>query len=936
MRVSHVYLHNQHHVPMSQRHTRNIERRNALTSAVSRFIGKLAAVALLAVTASSSPAQTARRVLSIDAHQQTTLTGSRHPLTVGAAATGRLDAATRLSGVTLHFKMTAAQQADLQALLAAQQNPSSGQYHQWLTPTQFAARFGVSDADISTISAWLEQQGFVVQGTNISHTQLSFSGTAAQLEQAFSTQLQTYNVAGQSVYAPSQDLSLPTAVASVVHGVGNLSSFRPRAHHHPVPRFTSSTSGNHYVAPDDFATIYDVKPVYNAGSTGSGITIAVVGQTAIATTDVSAFRSASGLPAATPTLTLVPNSGVSTEAGGADEEESDLDVEWSGAVAKNATINFVYVGNSTNFSVFDSLLYAIDNKVAPIISISYGGCELQYTSADVSTIQSWLTQANAQGQTVVAASGDSAAADCDFTSNPSQPVTSATHGLAVDLPSSFPYVTGIGGTTFSGDTSSPSTYWSSSNNASNGSALLYIPEQAWNDTSTTNGLEGGGGGVSILFGEPSWQTGTGVPSDAGRNVPDISLAGSPNHDGYLYCSVGSCTSGFRDATGNLTVAGGTSFGAPTFSGILALIEQQLGSKGLGNINPTLYSIASASPTAFHDITSGNNIVPCTAGSAGCGSSGTIGYSAGPGYDQVTGLGTPDVNVLAAAFTTANSGGGSALIATNTVLTASTSTPAPSANLTYTATVTPNNGSGTPDGTVQFAVDGTASGAPVTLASGAATFTTSFAAVGSHAITATYSGSGTYAASSGTLSSNVAIIGGFTLGATDLTVKQGGSGTSTITVTPTGGFTGAVNFTASAPATLTNACYTITTATVTGTTAATATMTLYTTQSACTTAGSRKLLVPAKTSGGGRPPFTFLYAGLLPLLCLTGIRRRRNGWNSIALVVCAGGTLLWLSGCGGGGSSSSTTTPKGTYAITVTGTNSTGNLSNNTTLNLTVN
>jgi hypothetical protein len=114
------------------------------------------------------------------------------------------------------------------------------------------------------------------------------------------------------------------------------------------------------------------------------------------------------------------------------------------------------------------------------------------------------------------------------------------------------------------------------------------------------------------------------------------------------------------------------------------------------------------------------------------------------------------------------------------------------------------------------------------------------------------------------------------------------------------------------------------------------MTLYTTQSACTTTGSRKLLVPAKASGGGRPPLTFLYAGLLPLLCLTGIRRRRNGWNSIALVVCAGGTLLWLSGCGGGGSSSSTTTPKGTYAITVTGTNSTGNLSNNTTLNLTVN
>ena len=906
-----------------------------MTSAVSRFIGKLAAAALFAV-AVSSPAQTPRRIVSIDAHQQTVLTGTRHPLTVGAAATGHLDGATRLSGVTLHFNMSAAQQADLQALLAAQQNPSSSQYHQWLTPAQYAARFGVSSADLGTISAWLQQQGFVVQGTNTSHTQLSFSGSAAQVEQAFATQLNTYNVAGQSVYAPSQDLSLPTAVASVVHGVGNLTSFRPRAHHHPAPRFTSNVPpNNHYVAPDDFATIYDVKPLYNAGNTGSNVTIAVVGQTAIATTDVSAFRSASGLPASTPTLTLVPNSGASVEAGGADEEESDLDVEWSGGVAKNATINFVYVGNNTNYSVFDSLQYAIANNLAPIISISYGGCEIQYTASDVSTIQGWLEQANAQGQTVVAASGDSAAADCDTSTSANTVITSATHGLAVDLPSSFPYVTGIGGTEFIGDVSTPSTYWSSSNNASNGSALLYIPEEAWNDTSTANGLEGGGGGVSILFGEPSWQTGAGVPTDSGRNVPDISLAGSPNHDGYLYCSVGSCTSGFRNATGNLTVAGGTSFGAPTFSGILALIEQQLGSKGLGNINPTLYSIASSTPTAFHDITSGSNIVPCTAGSTGCGSSGTIGYSAGPGYDQVTGLGTPDVNVLASAFASSTSGGGTGLTATDTVLTVSTSAPTPGTNITYTATVSPNTGSGTPGGTVQFAVDGANSGSPVTLASGAATFTTSFPAVGSHTITATYSGSSTYAASSSTLASTVANIGGFTLSATALTVKQGSSGTSPITGTPTNGFTGAVTFTASAPATLTNACYTITPATVTGATAATATMTLYTTQSACTTTGSRKLLVQAKTSRG-RPPLTFLYAGLLPLLCLSGIRRRRSGWHSIALVVCAAGTLLWLSGCGGGGSSSSTTTPKGTYAITVTGTNSTSTLSNTATVNLTVN
>lgn len=886
----------------------------------------------------SSPAQTARRIASIDAHQQTTLAGSRHPLTVGVPATGRMDGASRLNGVTLHFKMTAAQQADLQGLLAAQQNPSSSQYHHWLTPAQYAARFGVSDADIRTISAWLQQQGFVVQGPNISHTQLSFSGTVAQVEQAFSTQLKTYNVAGQSFFAPAQDLSLPTAVASMVHGVGNLSSLRPRAHHHPLPQFTSNvpTPNSHNVAPDDLTTIYDVKALYNGGFTGSGQTIAVVGQTAIATADLSAFRSASGLPASTPTLTLVPGSGVSTEKGGADEEESDLDVEWSGAVAKSATINFVYVGNAQNFSVFDSLQYAIDNNLAPVVSISYGGCEPSYTSGDVTTLQSWFQQANAQGQTVVAASGDSAAADCDFSTSPNTPVTSATHGPAVDLPASSPYVTGIGGTEFNGDVATPATFWSSSNNANNGSVLLYIPEETWNDTSPANGLEGGGGGVSILFGEPSWQTGTGVPSDAGRNVPDIALAASPNHDGYLYCSAGSCVNGYYNATGHLTVAGGTSFGAPIFSGILTLIEQQLASKGLGNINPTLYAIAAASPTVFHDITTGNNSVPCTAGTPGCGSSGTFGYNAGPGYDQVTGLGTPDANLLSAAFTASAGGGGAALIPTDTVLVTSTSTPTPGANITYTATVTANNGSATPGGTVQFAVDGANSGAAVALANGVATFTTSFAAVGSHTITATYSGSTTYAVSSSSLASNVAIVGGFTLSATGLTVKQGSSGTSTITVTPTGGFSGVVTITASAPATLTNSCYTATNATVTGTTAATATLTLFTQQASCTTTGSRKSLIQARAAGG-RPPLTFLYAGLLPLLCLTGIRRRRSGWNSIALVVCAAGTLLWLSGCGGGGSSSSSNvTPKGTYTITVTGTNSSNSLTNTTTLSLTVN
>ena len=203
---------------------------------------------------------------------------------------------------------------------------------------------------------------------------------------------------------------------------------------------------------------------------------------------------------------------------------------------------------------------------------------------------------------------------------------------------------------------------------------------AWNDTAfdiaNGGGLSSGGGGVSNLFAKPSWQAGVpGIPADAHRDVPDISLDASADHDGYLFCTevvlqgtgatTPSCTNGFRisdpgfsDDQG-LSIVGGTSVSAPAFAGMLAAIEQKLGTR-LGNINPDLYTLASNSTTyasAFHDITVGNNIVPCTAGTPAnappdeCPSSGQFGYSAATGYDQATGLGSVDGNNLATAFST---------------------------------------------------------------------------------------------------------------------------------------------------------------------------------------------------------------------------------------------------------------------------------------------
>lgn len=876
------------------------------------------ALALLALApAGALHAQLVNRVRTIDPNQTTTLPNTRHSVTVGATPIAHLDSSTRLEGMQLQFIRTAAQNAALKALIADQQDPSSPRYHQWLTPAQFAARFGVSNADLSAITNWLQQQGFAVQGANASHTALTFSGTAAQVEQAFGTRLNTYNVRGESVYAPSLDLTLPTSIAAVVSNIRNLSSLRPHARLRPAPRFTSSISGNHFLAPDDVSTIYDVKALYNSGITGSGRTIAVVGQTAIATTDVTAFRSASGLSANTPTLTLVPNSGTSVVSStSGDQDESDLDVEWSSALAPAVTINFVYTGNNANYNVFDALQYAIDQKIAPVISISYGGCESQYTTADVSTFESWFAQANAQGQTVVAASGDDAAADCDYSSKTT--ITSATQGLAVDLPAASPSVTGIGGAEFFGDVAAPATYWSSTNNASSGSVLQYIPEEAWNDTSSTNGLTGSGGGKSSLFGKPSWQSGTGVPDDGARDVPDLAMAASPNHDGYLYCTAGSCVNGYRDASSNLTVAGGTSFGAPTFAALLTLVEQQANVKGLGNINPTLYAIGKASTTAFHDITTGNNIVPCTAGTKDCPSSGSLGYSTGTGYDQVTGWGTPDAVQLATAFAAQSTTAGGALAATTTALSTSAASAAVNQSITFTASVSSNGATGTPTGTVQFAVDGTNSGSPVALASGAASFITFFAAIGSHTITATYSGDATFAASSASYTQTVNVVGRFTLNASNVTVSQGATGTSTITITPSGGYTGTLSFTATAN--ITNACYTTANATVASSTAVTTTLTIYTNASSCTATG-RVPVTTARLSSSDSMPDTRLpitFGGLLPLLCLglpvTGRRRAHT-----LLLMGAAGTLLVLSGCGDGGSSTSTLAPKGTYSFTVTGT-----------------
>jgi subtilase family serine protease len=614
----------------------------------------------VAAWASNPPSRITRE---IDASQWVRVRGNVRAFARPELDRGRADVNEAISG-SIAFRLSPAQQADLNTLLIQQRNPASPEYHKWLTPEQYADRFGLSQSDLAKVTSWLQSQGLTVTRIARARTQVFFDGSVGQVEYAFHTQLHNYSVGGKIQYANASAPAVPVALADMVLDIRGLSNFRPKPHSsqirkvRPTPNFTSTASGNHFVAPEDFATIYDVKGLYDAGFDGTGQKVAVVGQTAIQLSDVDAFRAASGLAKNDPQVLLVPDSGVSTTCSG-DIGEADLDVEWSGAVAKNATVIFVYVGvdsgktcTTTSKSVFDSLNYAVDNDVAPVISTSYGFCETGLGTASVNLLESWAQQANAQGQTITAASGDDGAADCDEGSS-TQPPTTATQGLAVDAPASIPEVTGVGGSEFSGDVNSPATYWNATNDSDSGSAISYIPETGWNDTTEDiangGGFSASGGGASSMFTKPSWQAGSGVPADGKRDVPDVALNASADHDGYLLCSQGNCTNGYRDGSGNLSIVGGTSVGAPTFAGILTLINEATQASGQGNVNPILYGLASTTPAAFHDISTGNNKVPCTKSTTDCPNGGTIGFSSGAGYDQVTGLGSVDALQLATAW-----------------------------------------------------------------------------------------------------------------------------------------------------------------------------------------------------------------------------------------------------------------------------------------------
>lgn len=936
----------------------------------------------------SSAAQPLPNRVSAEINSQSTvaLPGSANPHAASRYDVGRTAAGTRMSGITLHFKLSVSQQISLNTLVREQQTPGSANYRKWLTPAQYASRFGLSDRDLAAVQNWLEAQGFTIDRISNSHNSIRFSGTVSQVESAFQTEIHNYVIAGETHYANATQISIPSALSGVILSVRNLDDFRPKpfVRFHPgavaKPAFTSSESGDHYMQPGDVSVIYDVKAAYSAGYTGSGQSIAIVGQSEIPVSDVEAFQSAAGLTVKDPTMVLVPGSGTAAYYSD-DEAESDLDVEYAGGIGTGATIYFVYVGNTSGYSVWDSLQYAVDTDIAPIISMSYGACEADFSSSDISTLESIMEQGASQGQSIIVASGDTGSTACFANLTSDSVPTSGEEELAVNYPASSAYVTAMGGTEFpSADVAtSNTTYWEAASGSDIiTSALSYIPEQVWNDDSATYGeeygaeyaLSAGGGGTSTVIGRPSWQTAvTGIASGSYRLVPDLSLDSSPNNAGYLYCTSdtsgwssgqqASCNDGFRDeSSGYLTVAGGTSFAAPIFAGMLALINQRENSTGQGLINPTLYTLAASSSTyasAFHDITSGGN--QCTAGSTYCSSAGESEFAATTGYDEASGLGSVDLNNLMSAWTVSSS---SLLEPTVTALSAAGTTPASGASDTITITVTPQSSSitATPTGTLTVAVDGAAVASALALSAGSATYTFSSTTSGSHVITATYSGDSTFAASTGTVTVYVggsSVTSSFTLAATNVTVSQGLSGTSTITVTSENSYAGTVDFTLSTDSTTLQeyGCYGINDGTnsisVTANSTATASLTIYTSEAECNALSadakyglrhyfrrgthSVALSVAPRPAPRSKPgDSVWALAGIL----LIGFgRRRRRLWSALG-ILAAVWVLAFASGCGNGSTSSSTEVPRGSYTLTLDGADSTSSsIASSTTLTLTV-
>ena len=575
--------------------------------------------------------------------------------------------------IQLLLKRSPARERALEQFIDRLHDSNSPSFHHWLTAEAFGIEFGPAPRDIDTVVTWLRAHGFQIGTVYRSGMLIDFAGTAAQVRDAFHTEIHWYTVDGERYTANAGDPLIPAALEPIVMGPASLYSFRRHAHARR-PHFTQMFHGEteYYVTPSDFATIYNVSPLWAAGITGQGLTVAVLEDSDMLMSDWQTFVSSFGLSSYGGTFTTVhPN--CSDPGTNGDEFEVAVDAEGVSTFAPGAAVQ-VTACPSTRTTDGDITAAAnLLNEANPpdVFSDSYGGCEAQNTKSYQALIASTWQQAVAEGVSVFVAAGDEGADECGYGHR------YATTGISVDGTASTPYDVAVGGTDFSDIPSgTASVYWSATNSPTLGSALSYIPEIPWNGTCASNILAGylgyasglafcntsvgegrayqqvsdaGSGGPSEVYAKPSWQAGVlGIQNDGRRDIPDVSLFASA---GVYNQSIVSCMSDASEGgvpcdynkPGDtfFSSGGGTSCSAPSFAGIQALVDQKVGGRQ-GNPNPVLYQLAAGeygssahpdpgnlrscnasdgntigSSCVFQDITEGDNDIPCQAGTPDC-------------------------------------------------------------------------------------------------------------------------------------------------------------------------------------------------------------------------------------------------------------------------------------------------------------------------------
>ncbi len=699
-----------------------------------------------AFSVSAQPSVAPRITRPINNSDRVTLPQKAHPLARPEFDRGPAPPSLPMNRMMLILKRSPDQTGKLKTLLDSQLRASSPQYHQWLTPEQFGARFGAAHQDLNTVTAWLQSHGFTVHGTAKGKGTIEFSGTAQQVSEAFHTAIHRFVVNGEEHWASTVSPSIPAALAPVVGGVSTLNNFRLQARGinrtiKSYPLYTAS-DGNHALAPTDYSTIYNINPLYQQAPAidGTGVTIAVVGATYIDPQDITDFRKEFGIKAYQPQIMYPYGQPTNSEP----QAEGTLDVSWSGAIAPGAAINFVSIPDT--FADSGLLLaenYIVDNNLGDIITESFSLCEAGSYPALNTYIESIREQAAAQGMTYIVSAGDSGPYGCDaFDTELTVFDPSLT---SVNLLASSPYVTAVGGTMFNNG-ANPTEFWSPATRLPFGTAKSYIPEDVWDESCDSTfcfmNILAGSGGQSAVYPKPSWQSGVpGIQQDGTRDLPDVSLtAGSLVP--YLFCLSGSCEAG------GLYAASGTSAAAPSFAGIMALVRQKAGTR-LGAINPQLYALAGAenyancngsanavaSTCIFNDITVGNNAVN---GEPNFGTSSAL-YQATVGYDMASGLGSVNAANLA------NNWNLSGEQPTTTTLSISPTTLVHGAAANMTISVSPASGTGVPTGPVDLN-SSTVSLGSFLLSSGTAQSSTVPLVGGTYTVSAVYGGDGKFAPS----------------------------------------------------------------------------------------------------------------------------------------------------------------------------------------------